>query len=184
MIDKDDSGTLEKQEVIDAVSADKKVINFLVNCGEPNLQYLLVPARLESALQQLDTDRDGHIDAQEWEDAIEDALSNKLAQRALKREADAAAAQREIENFTAEFKNAARKCFQLIDKDQGGTLSHSEIVEAVKSDKEVIKFLTTCGDENLSFLLHPPRLKKALEALDEDKSGEIDIEEWRVLRRP
>ena len=100
MIDKDDSGTLEKQEVIDAVSADKKVINFLVNCGEPNLQYLLVPARLESALQQLDTDRDGHIDAQEWEDAIEDALSNKLAQRALKREADAAAAQREIENFT------------------------------------------------------------------------------------
>ena len=50
----------------------------------------------------------------------------------------------------AEFKNAARKCFQLIDKDQGGTLSHSEIVEA----------------------------------LDEDKSGEIDIEEWRVLRRP
>ena len=69
------------------------------------------------------------------EDAIEDALSNKLAQRALKREADAAAAQREIENFTAEFKNAARKCFQLIDKDQGGTLSHEEIVEAVKSDK-------------------------------------------------
>ena len=118
------------------------------------------------------------------EDAIEDALSNKLAQRALKREADAAAAQREIENFTAEFKNAARKCFQLIDKDQGGTLSHSEIVEAVKSDKEVIKFLTTCGDENLSFLLHPPRLKKALEALDEDKSGEIDIVRPRRLFLP
>ena len=118
------------------------------------------------------------------EDAIEDALSNKLAQRALKREADAAAAQREIENFTAEFKNAARKCFQLIDKDQGGTLSHEEIVEAVKSDKEVIKFLTTCGDENLSFLLHPPRLKKALEALDEDKSGEIDIVRPRCLSLP
>ena len=84
----------------------------------------------------------------------------------------------------AEFKNAARKCFQLIDKDQGGTLSHEEIVEAVKSDKEVIKFLTTCGDENLSFLLHPPRLKKALEALDADGSGEIDVDEWRVARRP
>ena len=84
----------------------------------------------------------------------------------------------------AEFKNAARKCFQLIDKDQGGTLSHSEIVEAVKSDKEVIKFLTTGGDENLSFLLHPPRLKKALEALDEDKSGEIDIVRPRCLSLP
>ena len=77
---------------------------------------------------------------------------------------EAKAAAKEIEEFTGEFKSAARRCFQLIDKDQGGTLSHSEIVEAVKSDKEVIKFLTTCGDENLSFLLHPPRLKKALEA--------------------
>ena len=66
MIAKDDSGTLEKQEVIDAVSADKKVINFLVNCGEPNLQNLLVPSRLEATLAVLDTDRDGHIDAQEW----------------------------------------------------------------------------------------------------------------------
>ena len=42
------------------------MIRFLVNCGNPNLQYLLVPARLESALQQMDTDRDGHIDEGEW----------------------------------------------------------------------------------------------------------------------
>ena len=34
------------------------------------------------------------------------------------------------------------------------------------------------------FLLHPPRLKKALEALDADGSGEIDVDEWRVARRP
>ena len=51
-------------------------------------------------------------------------------------------------------------------------------VKAVKEDKEVIDFLRTCGEENLQFLLHPPRLKKALEVLDEDGSGEIDIEEW------
>ena len=55
-------------------------------------------------------------------------------------------------------------------------------VKAVKEDKEVIDFLRTCGEENLQFLLHPPRLKKALEVLDEDGSGEIDIEEWRVYR--
>ncbi len=96
----------------------------------------------------------------------------------------AKAAQKEIEEFTLDFKNAARRCFELIDKDGGGTLSITEIVEAVKSDQEVISFLKTCGEENLMFLLHPPRLKKALEALDEDKSGEIDIEEWCVLRRP
>jgi hypothetical protein len=33
-------------------------------------------------------------------------------------------------------------------------------------------------------LLHPPRLQKALEILDTDKSGEVDADEWRVARRP
>ena len=46
-----------------AVRADKEVIDFLNNCGNQNLQYLLVPSRLEAALLVLDTDRDGHIDA-------------------------------------------------------------------------------------------------------------------------
>ena len=45
---------------------NQKVIKFLVNCGNKNLQYLLVPSRLESALAVLDTDRDGHIDMVEW----------------------------------------------------------------------------------------------------------------------
>ena len=66
MIDEDESGTLEKQEVVDAVRADKKVINFLTDCGNKNLQYLLVPARLEAALAAMDTDHDGTIDADEW----------------------------------------------------------------------------------------------------------------------
>ena len=184
MIDVDESGDLEKEEIVIAVKSNQKVIKFLVNCGEPNLQNLLVPSRLEATLAVLDTDRDGHIDAVEWEACIESALANKLAERAARRELQAKAAQKEIEEFTAEFKSAARRCFQLIDKDGGGTLSHSEIVEAVKSDQEVISFLKTCGEENLMFLLHPPRLKKALEALDADGSGEIDVEEWRVTRRP
>ena len=66
MIDKDDSGTLEKEEILRAVRADQEVINFLTNCGNKNLQYLLVPSRLEAALAVLDTDRDGTIDAIEW----------------------------------------------------------------------------------------------------------------------
>ena len=49
-----------------AVRADKVVIDFLNNCGNQNLQYLLVPSRLEAALLVLDTDRDGHIDEEEW----------------------------------------------------------------------------------------------------------------------
>ena len=44
----------------------QEVIEFLNNCGNQNLQYLLVPSRLEAALLVLDTDRDGHIDEEEW----------------------------------------------------------------------------------------------------------------------
>ena len=42
------------------------MIRFLTNCGNKNLQYLLVPSRLDAALNAMDTDRDGHIDADEW----------------------------------------------------------------------------------------------------------------------
>ena len=65
----------------------------------------------------------------EWEDAIETALSNKLAQRAAAREAQRKAAAKEIAEFTGEFLNAARKCFELIDKD-GGDAVDAEIVRA------------------------------------------------------
>ena len=178
MIDVDNSGSLDKAEVVKAVKFDKKVINFLVNCGNQNLQYLLVPARLEMALNTLDTDRDGEINMPEWESAIETALANKLEARALQREQQAKAAQKEIAEFTAEFLNAARQCFQMIDKDNSGTLTKTEIVKAVAEDKSVVKFLRTCGEENLQFLLHPARLEKALQVLDTSKDGEVDIDEW------
>ena len=149
-----------------------------MNCGNQNLQYLLVPARLEAALNTLDTDRDGEINMPEWESAIETALANKLEARAADREAKAKAAQKEIAEFTAEFLNAARKCFQMIDKDGSGTLTKTEIVKAVAEDKEVVNFLRTCGEENLQFLLQPARLEKALEVLDTSKDGEVDVDEW------
>ena len=121
--------------------------------------------------------RGSPVDVSRREEAIETALAAKLEQRAKARELDAKAASKEIEEFTFEFKNAARECFQLIDKDHGGSLSKQEIVDAVRSDQTVIRFLTTCGEDNLTFLLHPPRLQKALEILDTDKSGEVDIDE-------
>ena len=49
-----------------AVQSNQKVIKFLINCGNKNLQYLLVPARLEAALAAMDTDNDGHVDIDEW----------------------------------------------------------------------------------------------------------------------
>ncbi|KAH8092913.1 hypothetical protein JL720_5081 [Aureococcus anophagefferens] len=178
MIDVDGSGSLDKAEVVKAVKGDQKVIKFLVNCGNPNLQYLLVPARLEHALAVLDTDRDGEISGTEWEGAIETALANKLEVRAAKREEQAKAARKEIEEFTNEFVSAARKCFEMIDKDNSGTLTKVEIVKAIAEDKDVVKFLKTCGEENLQFLLFPARLEKALQVLDTSNDGELDVNEW------
>ena len=87
-----------------------------------------------------------------------------------------------MEAFTLDFKNAARRCFELIDKDEGGTLDKGEIVRAVKEDAEVISFLETCGEENLQFLLVPDRLEASLDALDTSKDGELDIDECTIQR--
>ena len=51
---------------VTAVQSNQKVIKFLINCGNKNLQYLLVPSRLEAALAAMDTDNDGHVDIDEW----------------------------------------------------------------------------------------------------------------------
>ena len=65
MIDVDNSGTLTKDEIKKSVKSDKEVIDFLKDCGEPNLQFLLVPARLEASLDALDTSKDGELDMDE-----------------------------------------------------------------------------------------------------------------------
>ena len=117
------------------------------------------------------------------EDAIAKALQKKLEQRRAMREANAEAFRKEIEEFTANFLNAAREAFALIDKDDSGSLSKTEIVRAVREDRPVIDFLRNCGEENLQFLLQPARLEKALAQLDTDNSGEVDIDEC-AARRP
>ena len=70
----------------------------------------------------------------------------------------------------------------MIDKDGGSTLSTDEIVTAVKEDKEVIKFLETCGEPNLQFLLQPKRLERALKVLDTSNDGEVDVDECAARR--
>ena len=47
----------------------------------------------------------------------------------------------------------------------------------------MIKFLETCGEPNLQFLVRPKTIRRALRVLDVSGDGEIDIDEWRVTRR-
>ena len=111
------------------------------------------------------------------EEAIELALKAKLEQRRVEREQAQSANRAEIEAFTAEFLNAARECFLMIDKDNSGTLTKTEIVHSVSSDKSVKDFLQNCGEPNLQFLLVPARLEASLDALDTSKDGELDMDE-------
>ena len=184
MMDKDDSGTLTKEEILHAVKNEDEVQKFLISCGNQNLSDLMVPSKLEKTLAELDTDKSGEVDLPEWEAAIAQALANKLEQRAKDRAEAAAKARAENEAFTKEFLNKAREVFELIDKDDSGSLAIDEITTAVKSDKVVKDFLKTCGDETLMFLLQPKRLDHALRELDTDGSGEVDIDEWEeAIRR-
>ena len=150
LMDKDDSGSLSHQEILGAVKTNAEVKKFLNDCGDRNLQYLLMPSKLEASLKAIDSDGSGEIELPEWEAAIETALKAKLAQRAADRERRAKEAAAEIAAFTAEFLNAARKVFEMIDKDDSGALAKAEIVEAVKSDEEVKDFLQNCGEETCS----------------------------------
>ena len=59
---------------------------------------------------------------------VQGPSQKKLEQRRAMREANAEAFRKEIEEFTANFLNAAREAFALIDKDDSGSLSKTEIV--------------------------------------------------------
>ena len=68
-MDEDDSGTLVVDEIVKAVDpkkGNKKVIKFLENCGEPNLQFLVRPKTIRRALRVLDVSGDGEIDIDGW----------------------------------------------------------------------------------------------------------------------
>ena len=118
------------------------------------------------------------------EEAIKRGLAKRVSQLQDEQERRAKAAAAENAAFSAEFLGAARRVFAMIDVDNSGTLTKEEIKKSVKSDKEVIDFLKDCGEENLQFLLEPKRLDRALNALDTSQDGEVDVDEWCVVRVP
>ena len=184
MIDKDYSGTITKEEMVDAVENDNEIVDFLQNSGNLIFKQLLHPKRLEKALADLDTDSDGEISTQEWEEAVEAALRVQLGRLSADQKRRAALSRAEDEKFIAEFMAAARKVFELIDVDNSNSLATQELVDATTQNQEVIQFMVNCGNKFLQDMLVPRRLRAALTEIDADGSGEIDKPEWRVARRP
>ena len=105
----------------------QEVIDFLKNCGEENLQFLLHPPRLKKALAVLDEDKSGEIDVEEWETAIQKGLAHRLEQLSIERQRRDRANARADEEFSAEFLSAARAVFLMIDKDESGFLDKEEM---------------------------------------------------------
>ena len=61
------------------------------------------------------------------EEAINRGLAQRLAQLAAERERRERAAEKADAEFSVEFLNAARKCFEMIDVDESGTLEKAEM---------------------------------------------------------
>ena len=61
------------------------------------------------------------------EEAINRGLAKRLAQLAAERERRERAAEKADAEFSVEFLNAARKCFEMIDVDESGTLEKAEM---------------------------------------------------------
>ena len=61
------------------------------------------------------------------EEAINRGLAKRLAQLAAERERRERAAEKDDAEFSVEFLNAARKCFEMIDVDESGTLEKAEM---------------------------------------------------------
>ena len=91
LIDTDASGLLDHDEIKTGVTSNQEVIAFVKDCGNQNLQDLLVPEKIEKSIKTLDTSGDGLIDAFEWEAIIEKALAAKLDERAKARAEEAIA---------------------------------------------------------------------------------------------
>ena len=64
-----------------------------------------------------------------------------------------------------------------------GTLRSAQSSPLPFHAQKVIKFLETCGEPNLQFLVRPKTIRRALRVLDVSGDGEIDIDEWRVMQR-
>ena len=75
IMDADDSGTLSRDEILTAVKSDKRVLGFLRECKEAVLRDLLVPERLEASLEEMDADKSGEIDMEEWINAARSSAS-------------------------------------------------------------------------------------------------------------
>ena len=75
------------------------------------------------------------VDSRTGEEAIYRGLAKRVEQLQAEQERRMRAAAAADEEFSAEFLTMARAVFDMIDKDQSGTLTKKEIVDAVRGPR-------------------------------------------------
>ena len=78
---------------------------------------------------------DSRVDSRTGEEAIYRGLAKRVEQLQAEQERRMRAAAAADEEFSAEFLTMARAVFDMIDKDQSGTLTKKEIVDAVRGPR-------------------------------------------------
>ena len=83
IMDADDSGTLSRDEILTALKEDKRVIGFMRECKEAVLRDLLDPEKIEANLEEVDADKSGEIDMEEWINAARISASRRVVVSSL-----------------------------------------------------------------------------------------------------
>ena len=86
------------------------------------------------------------VDSRTGEEAIYRGLAKRVEQLQAEQERRMRAAAAADEEFSAEFLTMARAVFDMIDKDQSGTLTKKEIVDAVRGPRPSRRCLRLAGE--------------------------------------
>ena len=153
LLDRDNSGTVDRHEVTKALLHNEKgaLREFLGLF--PELSNVLRGKRFASALESADTDDDGVVDEQEF---------IKLAAR-LKLE--------------EEERNALLTIFSILDANDDKTLTARELKYELKRNRIVIKPLLL-KHPGLYKALEPNRFIAALKRMDTNRDGKVDVKEF------
>ncbi|KAJ8611192.1 hypothetical protein CTAYLR_003592 [Chrysophaeum taylorii] len=171
MMDADARGTLSLEDVRRGV-AREDVRNFLFNSNSKDLQYLLVPQRIDSAVSAL-AKKKNSLGIFDWTRAIEEALVALLAERKKNRDADAA--------FASEVEADAKRVFELMD----GGLDLEQTLLALEKTPIVVEL------ERVLFELDAPRecavaaaVRAGLATLESDRHADREFAgKFRLLAR-
>ena len=77
------AGTLSRDEILTALKEDKRVIGFMRECKEAVLRDLLDPEKIEANLEEVDADKSGEIDMEEWINAARISASRRVVVSSL-----------------------------------------------------------------------------------------------------